>query len=83
MKRKRKRRDKLEIFYEILQECQNPTRLTQLMRTVSESYVAMKSFLKELEEKGFLDKRGIHWLTTEKGKEYIKRFEEIKRLLED
>jgi len=83
MKRERRRRDKLEIFYEILQKCQNPARFTEIMRSVSESYALMKTFLKELEEKGFLVKRGVHLLTTKKGKEYIKCFEEIKKLLED
>jgi len=83
MKQERRRRGKFEIFYEILQKCQNPARFTEIMRSVSESYTLMKTFLKELKEKGFLVKRGVHWLTTQKGKEYIKRFEQIKKLLED
>lgn len=80
---KRKRRVRLEIFYEILKECQKPARLTQLMRSVSESYALVKSSLKELQGKGFLEKKGAHYLTTKKGKEYIKRFEEVKKFLEN
>jgi predicted transcriptional regulator len=81
--KKKERRDRYEITYEILKQCQNPTRLSPLMRSIGGSYAQIKSFLKELEEKGFLIKKGIHWLTTSQGKSYIKLFEKIKNLIED
>jgi predicted transcriptional regulator len=52
------------------------------MRSVGGSYAQIKSFLKELEEKGFLIKKGVHWLTTPQGKSYIKLFEKIKNLID-
>lgn len=79
---KGKRRDKLEIFYEILKKCQNPARFTEIMRSTGTSFALLKPLLEELRGKGFLENKGIHWRTTKKGKEYIKLFEEIKKLLE-
>lgn len=80
--KKKVKRDRHEIIYQILRQCQNPVRITLLMRSVEGSYAQMKSFLKWLEENGLLIKKGVHWLTTEKGKEYLKIFEELKKLME-
>jgi len=83
MRQERRRRGKFEIFYEILEKCQNPTGFTEIMRSVSESYALMKTFLKELKEKGFLIKKDAYWLTTSQGRSYIKLFEKLKNLIED
>jgi len=73
---------KYGIFFEILTICKNPARLDQIEKSINANCELIENWLRELEVKGLINKKGVHWLTTPQGKSYIKLFEKIKNLID-
>ena len=77
------RRAETEIFAEILELCKHPTAKTRVIHKVNMSYTMSLRFLKYLQKSEMLkfDKNGKKFETTEKGCEYLKKYSELKKLL--
>jgi len=77
------RRAQTEIFAEILELCKQPTVKTRVIYKVNMSYTTSLRFLKYLQKSEMLkfDKNGKKFETTEKGFEYLKKYSELKKLL--
>ncbi len=75
------RRSKFEIVYEILLEAQNPTSKTRLVYSANLNFKIAEKYFSLLEELDLLEKVHVngktYYLTTDKGKEFIKRYEEL------
>ena len=80
-KHQKPRRDKLEIIKVILEHCQYiPKTTNSIINHCNLNFAPLKILLKELETKQLItsrplsSSRGIEWLTTKSGEEYVKTF---------
>ena len=75
------RRSKFDIAYEILLEAQNPTSKTRLVYSTNLNFRIAEKYFTLLEDLALLEKICIdgksYYLTTEKGREFIKRYEDL------
>jgi predicted transcriptional regulator len=78
------RRDRNEIFAEILKLCMKPTAKTHIMYKTNISYGTLLKFLKQLEDFDFLTlvKSTRKYATTPKGQEYLTRWGALQELIE-
>jgi predicted transcriptional regulator len=78
------KRDRTEIFAQILKLCAKPTVKTRIMYQTNLSYNTLLTILKQLRNFGLLtlDKRTRKYETTCKGLEYITRWTAVQELLE-
>jgi predicted transcriptional regulator len=77
------KRIQLEIMAEILNLCNKPQTKTRIMYTTNLSYRTLQSYLSQLESLALLN---IHhsetkYQTTEKGRELLEKWSELKRIL--
>jgi len=75
------RRSPYEIIWEILPYCTQPRKVTHVLLACNLSAKRGRKYLDMLTEKGLLEKRSESYVTTEKGMEYIKLFNELYRRL--
>ena len=82
----RKRRDRFEIIAEILKAARVGIQKTQIMYQAGLSFALLTEYLSFLVKLGLLEARKknqvLIYKTTPKGKRYVKRYEEIKLLLQ-
>jgi predicted transcriptional regulator len=82
----RKRRDRLEIIGEILKAARVGIQKTQIMYHAGLSFAVLTEYLSFLVRLGLLEackkNEKLIYKTTPKGRRYVKRYEEIKRLLQ-
>jgi predicted transcriptional regulator len=82
----RKRRDRLEIIAEILKAARVGIQKTLIMYQAGLSFALLTEYLSFLVRLGLLEARNenerLVYKTTPKGKRYVKRYEEIKHLLQ-
>ncbi len=71
------RRSPYEIIWEILSYCRQPRRITHILLACNLSTDTAKKYLNLLIEKGLLKKQSENYITTRKGVEYIKLFNEL------
>ena len=78
------KRDRNEIFAQILKLCVKPTPKTRIMYQTNISYDNLLKLLKQLENYGLLilEKDSRKYATTCKGQEYITRWAALQELLE-
>jgi predicted transcriptional regulator len=78
------KRDRNEIFVEILKLCTKPTAKTHIMYQTNISYDTLLKLLKHLQnfELLTLEKGARKYATTCKGQEYITRWQALQELLE-
>jgi len=77
------RRDRLQIFAEILDLCRKPQTKTRVMYETNLSYAMLQDCLMKLQNKGLLE---VHhsktkYATTEKGLEFLQRWAELQQFL--
>lgn len=81
-----KRRGKLEIMVDILKETCNPTKKTQIMYQCNMNFEQLKRYLRFMKFKGFIrinEKVGaITYQITEKGWNFVEKYEGLARLLQ-
>jgi len=77
------KRNNLEIMAEILRLCKAPKSKTQVMYGANLSWRMLHKYLSELKDRGFLEVRSsrTRYLTTQKGREFVKRWTELAELL--
>jgi predicted transcriptional regulator len=78
------RRDRNEIFAEILKLCMEPTAKTHIMYKTNISYGTLLKFLKQLEDFDFLNlvKSTRKYATTPKGQEYLTKWATLQELID-
>lgn len=85
MSSRRKRRSKYEIIFAILRECHEPILKTRILERTNLSPRLLNEYLNFLEERGLIVKKRIekkeHWTITEKGKKWLKIFEQIQKTI--
>ena len=77
------KRTPLEIFAEILDLCKQPTLKTHVMHKTNASYYYVLKLLEHLQELQMLkfDKNSKKYETTEKGRKYVEKYNELEILL--
>ena len=73
----------MEIFAQILKLCKRPTAKTRIMYKTNMSYSATMKFLEYLQQVQMLkfDENGKKYETTEKGHNYLKKYSDLQRKL--
>jgi len=75
------RRSKLEIFCDILTSANSGATKTRIVYSANLTFLRTEKHLTILEELGLIERRGDCWVTTEKGREFIKDFSQLKNTL--
>jgi len=73
------RRSPYEIIWEIVSYCRKSRKITHILLACSLNTDTARKYLNLLTEKGLLEKQSGNYVTTEKGMEYIKLFNELYR----
>lgn len=82
--RMKPRRSIYEIIWDILIYCRTPRRISHILLVCNLSTRSARKYLDLLMRKGLLVKQGDEYVTTDKGREYIRLFNELyKRVFED
>ena len=76
------RRSYLDIVHDILRVALGGARKTRIMYEANLSYKQLKEYLELLLSSRMLSLRGDTYHTTEKGKRFIKEYQELKRKLQ-
>jgi len=71
------RRHRLDIFADILRLARNGTKVTRLVYQANLNFTIIKKYLQKLTEKGFVESYNSHIYTTEKGFEFLGKYDEI------
>ena len=71
------RRHKLDIFADILRLAINGAKMTRLVYQANTNFSKIKSYLDLLSEKGLIESHNDSLYTTDKGIEYIEKYEEL------
>jgi len=77
----RLKRSHYEIVYDILRYCMRPRRISNIAQYCNLNTVNAKRYLGELLRRGFVREVAGGYVTSEKGLEYVRAFEELYRLL--
>jgi predicted transcriptional regulator len=76
------KRNQVEIIAEILKLCRKPTAKTQIMHKINMSYRGVQKFIKQLLKLELLSlENDMKYVITEKGSEFIVKYEELEELL--
>lgn len=76
-----KKRERLEIFTEILEFCKTEARKTNLVYGANLNFELADRYLMQLLDKGFIEKRKEKFVTTKEGKEFLEKAREVLSLL--
>ena len=76
------KRDRIEIMAEILELCLAPTSKTRVMYGTNLSWKMLQHYLAHMQERRLLEvrKRLKKYITTEKGRDFIEKWRELKEL---
>ena len=78
------RRSPYEIAWDILTYCRTPRRVSEILLACNLNTKTADKYLELLVRKGLLAKQGNTYVTTDKGREYIRLFNELyKRIFEE
>lgn len=77
--RSKRRRSKFEIMVDILSVAQTAPRKTEIVYKANLNFNRLERYLSYLEEKGLIVNLGSEYKTTEKGKEFLQEFNEVKK----
>ncbi len=76
-----KKRERLEIFIEILEFCKTEARKTNLVYGVNLNFELADRYLMQLINKGFIEKKEDKFVTTREGKEFLEKAREVLSML--
>lgn len=71
------RRHKLDIFAEILRLAENGTKKTRLVYQTNSNFTIMKEYLQTLSESELIRSNDGHLYTTDKGFEFLDKYEQV------
>jgi predicted transcriptional regulator len=77
------KRSQFKMLAEVLELCRKPTAKTQIMHKTNMSYSGMQKFLRHLIKLELIRQEddGTKYFTTEKGREFVKRYVGLQDLL--
>ena len=78
-----KKRNNLEVMFDVLKICNNPQISTHIMQKANLSHGQLKAVLEVLEKRRLLEvteRSGKKCLTSAKGKEYVQRYNELQEM---
>lgn len=77
------RRNRLQVFSEILHVCRSPTIKTRLMQKANLSYIVLQGCLQQLQELELLELHSdsLEYMTTAKGKTFLNTWVQLQELL--
>jgi predicted transcriptional regulator len=77
------KRDRLQIFAEILELCRKPQAKTQVMHKANLSYTILQDCLMQLQKRKLLEvhQSKTKYLTTEKGREFLQKWTALQQLI--
>ena len=71
------RRHKLDIFADILRLAVDGTKTTRLVYKANTNFTKIKDYLQTLSERGLIELHDGHLRTTDKGIEYLEKYEKL------
>ncbi len=74
----KKRRGKLEIIVDILSVAMEGAKKTEIEYKANLNFRSVGKYLSYLEEKGLIDNIGSEYKTAEKGKQFLRDYQQIK-----
>ena len=78
------RRSIYEIIWDILTYCRTPRKMSQVLLVCNLNMKTANRYLEMLIREGLLAKQGNMYITTDKGQEYIRLFNELyKKIFEE
>jgi len=72
-----RRRHRLDIFVEVLRLAEKGAKMTRLVYQTNSNFTVMRDYLQILVERGFIESIDGHIYTTDKGFEFIDKYEEL------
>ena len=72
------KRSKIEIFHDILMIAEHGAKKTKIVYLANLTFTRAKEYLETLQSLELIEKKSEYWVTTEKGKEFIKDFNNLK-----
>lgn len=75
-----RRRHRLDIFVEVLRLAEKGAKMTRLVYQTNSNFTVMKDYLQILVKKGFIESINGHIYTTDKGFEFIDKYEALMRV---
>jgi predicted transcriptional regulator len=75
------RRNNLDINAEILQVAQAGAKKTQIVYKANLNFLILKKYLNNLIEKGLVNKNDTRYYTTEKGRDFLRRYQEFSSMV--
>ena len=75
------RRTRYDIIFNILDVCTKNQKLTDILRKCALSWYQSIKYLYELNHNGLLKKNGEFYRTTEEGRIFLRKFEEVQAKL--
>jgi len=66
----------------LIKSCIKPSRKTNMFYSSKTSYVQFQELLRMAIDKGLIEKKGVEYVATPKGKKYIKKLNELLSFLE-
>lgn len=78
------RRDKLDIYADILKAIGKNTKKTHVVYEANLNFKRCKEYLKEMRNEGLVEIRSnspLAWCITEKGREFVKKYDEVRELI--
>jgi predicted transcriptional regulator len=80
---KQQKRGRLQTINEILDLSMNGLRKTHIMYKANLSHSQLEKFLNFLIEKGLLEITYDYYITSERGREFLKKFKELQHIIEE
>jgi predicted transcriptional regulator len=75
------RRNNLDINAEILQVAQAGAKKTQIVYKANLNFLIVKKYMNNLIEKGLMTKNDTRYYTTDKGRDFIKSYQEFSSMV--
>jgi predicted transcriptional regulator len=75
------RRNNLDISADILQVAQTGAKKTQIVYKANLNFLLVKKYLNNLMEKDFVNKADTRYYTTEKGKDFLRSYQEFSSMV--
>jgi len=80
--RRGKYRDRFDIFAHVLESARNGALKTNIMYSANLSFHLNEKYLNVCLENGLIEKTNEHYVTTKKGREYLKHYYTLRALTE-
>ena len=77
------RRNNLDIYADILKIANQGAKKTQIVYKANLNFNILKTHMDALIQRGFIEKNSRHYFTTDRGKDFVNSYQNIKSLTGD